>query len=158
MCGSGLQGKFTRQHHTSYDLPHIKNCREERITFEVVPFNSSYHVIFGRLTYHKFYARPCYIFSKLKIPGPNGIIIISGSFKKAHDCEEGETAIAESIPHGKEPKEIRSTLDLTYKTPIKEQVSASVPASKVVDATKTVDLVDGDASNTAIIGAHLDLK
>ncbi|KAK1601106.1 hypothetical protein QYE76_007609 [Lolium multiflorum] len=38
----------------------------------VVPFKSSYHVIFGRPTYHKFHARACYIYNKLKIPGPKG--------------------------------------------------------------------------------------
>ncbi|KAK1697656.1 hypothetical protein QYE76_014353 [Lolium multiflorum] len=35
-------------------------------------FRSSYHVIFGRPTYHKFHARACYIYNKLKIPGPKG--------------------------------------------------------------------------------------
>ncbi|KAK1607004.1 hypothetical protein QYE76_030677 [Lolium multiflorum] len=50
----------------------VNNFREEMITFEVVPFKSSYHVIFGRPTYHKFHARACYIYNKLKIPGPNG--------------------------------------------------------------------------------------
>ncbi|KAK1631102.1 hypothetical protein QYE76_005417 [Lolium multiflorum] len=50
----------------------VHNFREEKITFEVVPFKSSYHVIFGRPTYHKFHARACYIYNKLKIPGPNG--------------------------------------------------------------------------------------
>ncbi|KAK1613649.1 hypothetical protein QYE76_019166 [Lolium multiflorum] len=50
----------------------VKNFREEMITFEVVPFKSSYHVIFGRPTYRKFHARACYIYNKLKIPGPNG--------------------------------------------------------------------------------------
>ncbi|KAK1643110.1 hypothetical protein QYE76_060915 [Lolium multiflorum] len=49
----------------------VNNFREEMITFEVVPFKSSYHVIFGRPTYHKFHARACYIYNKLKIPGPN---------------------------------------------------------------------------------------
>ncbi|KAK1626493.1 hypothetical protein QYE76_000808 [Lolium multiflorum] len=49
----------------------VDNFREEMITFEVMPFKSSYHVIFGRPTYHKFHARACYI-NKLKIPGPNG--------------------------------------------------------------------------------------
>ncbi|KAK1682481.1 hypothetical protein QYE76_043329 [Lolium multiflorum] len=48
----------------------VHNFREEKITFEVVPFKSSYHVIFGRPTYHKFHA--CYIYNKLKIPGPKG--------------------------------------------------------------------------------------
>ncbi|KAK1648151.1 hypothetical protein QYE76_065956 [Lolium multiflorum] len=50
----------------------VHNFREEKITFEVVPFKSSYHVIFGRPTYHKFHARACYIYNKLKMPGPNG--------------------------------------------------------------------------------------
>ncbi|KAK1687026.1 hypothetical protein QYE76_047874 [Lolium multiflorum] len=45
----------------------VHNFREEKITFEVVPFKSSYHVIFGRPTYHKFHARACYIYNKLKI-------------------------------------------------------------------------------------------
>ncbi|KAK1620214.1 hypothetical protein QYE76_025731 [Lolium multiflorum] len=49
----------------------VNNFHEEMITFEVVPFKSSYHVIFGRLTYHKFHARVCYIYNTLKIPGPN---------------------------------------------------------------------------------------
>ncbi|KAK1698864.1 hypothetical protein QYE76_015561 [Lolium multiflorum] len=48
------------------------NFRQEMIMFEVVPFKSSYHVIFGRPTNHKFHARACYIYNKLKIPGPKG--------------------------------------------------------------------------------------
>ncbi|KAK1585292.1 hypothetical protein QYE76_008124, partial [Lolium multiflorum] len=59
-------------HHTSRGLGDVHNFREEKITFEVVPFKSSYHVIFGRPTYHKFHARACYIYNKLKIPGPKG--------------------------------------------------------------------------------------
>ncbi|KAK1661913.1 hypothetical protein QYE76_050072 [Lolium multiflorum] len=48
---------------------------------------SSYHVIFDRPTYHKFHARACYIYNKLKMPGPNGMITITGDYKKAHECE-----------------------------------------------------------------------
>ncbi|KAK1686982.1 hypothetical protein QYE76_047830 [Lolium multiflorum] len=78
------------------------NFRQEMITFEVVPFKSSYHVIFGRPTYHKFHARACYIYNKLKIPGPKGMITISGDYKKAHECELGEAAFAESVISGEE--------------------------------------------------------
>ncbi|KAK1677051.1 hypothetical protein QYE76_037899 [Lolium multiflorum] len=67
----------------------VNNFREEMITFEVVPFKSSYHIIFGRPTYHKFHARAWYIYNKLKIPGPKGMITISGDYKKAHECELG---------------------------------------------------------------------
>jgi hypothetical protein len=40
-----------------------KNFREEPIIFEVVPFKSTYHVIFGRPAFHSFHARPCYIYN-----------------------------------------------------------------------------------------------
>ena len=73
----------------------VNNYREEIISFEVINFKSSYHVIFGRPSYHKFHARSCYIYSKLKILAPNGWITVSGSFKKAQECEEGESAFAE---------------------------------------------------------------
>ncbi|KAK1685779.1 hypothetical protein QYE76_046627 [Lolium multiflorum] len=69
---AGSAGEFPRQHHTSRGFGDVHNFREEKITFEVVPFKSSYHVIFGRPTYHKFHARACYIYNKLKIPGPKG--------------------------------------------------------------------------------------
>ncbi|KAK1664585.1 hypothetical protein QYE76_052744 [Lolium multiflorum] len=75
----------------------VNNYREEMITFEVVPFKSSYHVIFGRPTYHKFHARACYIYNKLKIPGPNGMIIVSGDYKKARTQVEGDAAFNPSI-------------------------------------------------------------
>jgi hypothetical protein len=66
------------------------NYREEPITFEVVPFKSTYHVIFGRSAFHSFHARPCYIYNQLKMPRPEGIIIVYGSFRKAKECEDGE--------------------------------------------------------------------
>ncbi|KAK1610654.1 hypothetical protein QYE76_034327 [Lolium multiflorum] len=48
----------------------LKHSTEFHGVVRVVPFKSSYHVIFGRPTYHKFHARACYIYNKLKIPGP----------------------------------------------------------------------------------------
>jgi hypothetical protein len=69
-----------------------KNYREESVSFEVVPFKCVYHVIFGRPAYHTFHARPCYIYNKLKMPGPNGTITITCNPKKAQECELGEAA------------------------------------------------------------------
>ncbi|KAK1616422.1 hypothetical protein QYE76_021939 [Lolium multiflorum] len=101
----------------------VHNFREERITFEVVPFKSSYHVIFGRPTYHKFHARACYIYNKLKIPGPKGMITISGDYKKAHECELGEAAFAESVISGEELKGYRAAVDPTEMQTTKKQIS-----------------------------------
>ena len=78
------------------------NYRMESIRFEVVPFKSAYHAIFGRPSFAKFMARPCYIYSKLKMPGPNGTITINGNFKKAKECERGNAAFAEAVLHAEE--------------------------------------------------------
>src|SRR5664279_5762328 len=73
------------------------NYRTEEVSFEVVPFKSSYHVIFGHPAFARFMARPCYVYNKLKIPGPNGVITISGNFKKAKECKAGNAICAEAI-------------------------------------------------------------
>ena len=39
-------------------------------------------------------ARPCYVYLKLKIPGPRGVITINGDKRIAQECEEGDKVIA----------------------------------------------------------------
>src|SRR5215216_2837758 len=85
---------------------YVNNYRQECMTFEVVPFKSVYHVIFERDIFHSFLARPCFAYNKLKIPGPNDIITIDGSFTKARECELSEAAFAEAVLYGEEFKEI----------------------------------------------------
>ncbi|XP_020173130.1 uncharacterized protein [Aegilops tauschii subsp. strangulata] len=62
-----------------------KNFRKERLTFEVADFRSSYHAILGRPAYARFMARPCYVYLKLKMPGPKGVITITGNRKLAEE-------------------------------------------------------------------------
>ena len=56
------------------------NYRTEALTFEVVYWKGAYHAILGRPAYAKFMAVPNYTYLKLKLPGPNGVITVSGSF------------------------------------------------------------------------------
>ncbi|KAK1645878.1 hypothetical protein QYE76_063683 [Lolium multiflorum] len=124
----------------------VHNFREEKITFEVVPFKSSYHVIFGRPTYHKFHARACYIYNKLKIPGPKGMITVSGDYKKAHECELGEAAFAESVISGEELKGYRAAVDPTEMQTTKKQISEQKNSFKAAIETKKVNFKEGDDS------------
>ena len=71
-----------------------KNYRKEKLTFEVVNFQSAYHAILGRLAYARFMARPCYVDLKLKMPGPKGVITITGNRKKAEECFQKGSKIA----------------------------------------------------------------
>jgi hypothetical protein len=131
------------------------NYREEPITFEVVPFKSTYHVIFGRPAFHNFHARPCYIYNQLKMPGPDGIITVYGSFRKAKECEDGEAAFVEAVFFGEEFKEIHAIMDPAEMLASKQEVSASPPTFKPTVDTKQVELVAGDAAKTTSIGTSL---
>ncbi|KAK1665409.1 hypothetical protein QYE76_053568 [Lolium multiflorum] len=121
----------------------VNNFHEEMIMFKVVPFKSSYHVIFGRPTYHKFHARACYIYNKLKISGPNGMITISGDYKKARDCEEGEAAFAESVISREEVQGYRAVVDSSEMQTTKKQISEQKTSFKVAIDTKKHDLIEG---------------
>jgi len=52
----------------------------ETLTFEVVEFHRTYHVILGHPCYAKFMAIPNYTYRKLNMPGPYGVITIDTSF------------------------------------------------------------------------------
>jgi hypothetical protein len=134
------------------------NFREEPITFEVVPFKSTYHVIFGRPAFHSFHARPCYICNQLKMPGPDGIITVFGSFRKAKECEEGEAAFAKAVFFGKEFKEIHAATDPAEMSASKQEVSTSLPTFKPAVDTKKVELVAGNAAKTTFIGTNMSPK
>ncbi|KAI4987536.1 hypothetical protein ZWY2020_020336 [Hordeum vulgare] len=68
------------------------NYRSESLLFEVVKIKNPYHALFGRPVYAKFMAHPCYVYLKLKMPGPKGPITVHGDRKIAQECEKGDTA------------------------------------------------------------------
>jgi hypothetical protein len=63
------------------------NFRKETLTFEVVGFRGAYRAILGRPCYAKLIAVPNYIYLKIKMSGPNGVIIVGSSIKHAFDCD-----------------------------------------------------------------------
>jgi hypothetical protein len=77
------------------------NFRTETLIFEVIDFEGSYQTIQGGPCYAKFMAVPKYTYLKLKMPWPNGVIMVSGSFEQAYACSrehfELTTAIANSV-------------------------------------------------------------
>jgi hypothetical protein len=56
------------------------NFRRETLTFEVVGFRGTYHAVLGRPCYAKFMVVPNYMYLKLKMSGPNGVITVGSTY------------------------------------------------------------------------------
>jgi hypothetical protein len=65
-----------------------QNYRREKLDFEVMEWPSQYHAILGRPAFSRFMAVPHYTYLVLKMPGPNRIITIKGSFELSDLCHK----------------------------------------------------------------------
>ena len=97
-------------------------------------------------------ARPCYIYSKLKVPGPNGTITVNGNFKKAKECERGNAAFTEAVLHAEELAMMKKEVD-TSELPEHAKTAEPKKTFKAFEDTKKVDLVLGDSSKQITIGS-----
>ena len=70
------------------------NFRSEELIFDIVPFRNGYHALLGRTAFARFNAVPHYAYLKLKMPGPRGIIIVSGNTEHSLRAEECVAALA----------------------------------------------------------------
>ncbi|KAI4979696.1 hypothetical protein ZWY2020_016449 [Hordeum vulgare] len=137
-----------------------QNYRSESLIFEVVKLKSPYHALFGRPAYARFMARPCYVYLKLKMPGPKGPITVDGDRRIAKECEEGDAAYAEVACAAEELKHHRANVDPADMSPLKKPTtdSESPLKFKPTDDTKAIDFVPGDSSKQFTIGTGLDPK
>jgi len=73
------------------------NFRKEPLTFDVVDFPSIYHALLGWPCFTKLMAISNYTYLKLKMPGPNGVITVEGSFEQAYYYEQDYVAQAAEL-------------------------------------------------------------
>jgi hypothetical protein len=73
------------------------NFRKEILDFEMVDWKSQYHAILGRPAFARFMAVPHYAYLKLKMPGPHGVITVSGSFVRSDRCDKEFHKISEAF-------------------------------------------------------------
>ena len=55
------------------------NFRSETLTFHITPFRSDIQALLGRAAFARFNTIPHDVFLKLKMPGPRGVITVSGN-------------------------------------------------------------------------------
>jgi hypothetical protein len=136
------------------------NWRSEFLSFEVVKLKSPYHALFGRLAYVRFMAWPCYVYLKMKMPGPRGTITMEGNRKIALECEEGDAAYAETACAAEELRYYKDNVDPFDRTSLKKPTTESDPLLKFKSTsdTKQVDFTPGNSSEQFTIGANMDPK
>src|SRR5215216_5802678 len=83
------------------------NYRTENLEFEVVNLESAYHALLGRPALNKFMAS-CHIsYLKMKLPRPNGVITITGDFRRSIECASAGSNLAESLVIAQEKRKIQ---------------------------------------------------
>ena len=125
------------------------------LTFEVVYFPASYHAILGRPCYAKFMAILNYTYLKLKMPGPNDVIIVSSAFSHAFTCDHEHFELATTIINSFKLPWLResSTLAvLDYNKPTPS--TAFCPLKE----TKAVGIDPNDPTKIVWIGTQLLAK
>ena len=137
--------------------------RREPIWFEVVDLSSAYHALLGRPALAKFMAVPHYAYLKMKMPGPRGLITITGDYRKSLECARDGTKLAESLVIAEEQRQLDRIVALAG-----EASAASIPipdpadeaAFKPSKETKKVKLnpEDPSCSKYVVVGARLDSK
>ena len=137
------------------------NCRTESLLFEVVDLESPYHALLGRPALAKFMASTHVAYLKMKLPGPNGVITISGDYKRSMECASAGSFLAESLVIAAEKRRIHEVVALAQASQlgvpsaVNPQQTATFQAAK---ESKKIGIDESNPDNTVIIGAGLDKK
>jgi hypothetical protein len=132
------------------------NSRREPIWFEVVDISSPYHAPLGRPALAKFMAVPHYAYLKMKLPGPRGVITVSGSFKKSLACAKESSQLAEALVIVEEKRQLLYRVDLAQQdAPVRQ---SPVEQFKPANDTKKILLDESDPTKYIIIGTGLSAK
>ena len=112
----------------------------------------------GRPALAKFMAVPHYAYLKMKMPGPKGLITITGDYRKSLECARDSAKLAESLVIAEERCQLDCIVALAG-----EASAASIPTLDPVDEaafkpskeTKRVKLnpEDPSCSKYVVVGA-----
>ncbi|XP_066392307.1 uncharacterized protein [Miscanthus floridulus] len=135
-----------------------EHFRTDFVNFVVADFEGTYHAILGRPSLTKFMAVPHYTYLVLKMPTEKGVLTLRGNVFVAYTCEEESFKVAEATDLSIRMEE--TNLD-AKKTPTDHlEIPVLEAPRKAIKSKdhKEIQLVDGDSSKMALIGANLDPK
>ena len=94
----------------------------------MVDLSSAYHALQGRPALAKFMAVPHYDHLKMKMPGPKGLITVTGDYRKSLECARDGAKLAESLVIAEERRQLDRIVALAD-----EASAASIPAEDPAD-------------------------
>jgi hypothetical protein len=102
----------------------------------VVDLNILYHALLGRPSLAKFMAIPHYAYLKMKLPGPRGVITITGCYKKSIECTRASSKLAEALVIAEEKRQLLQRVALTQ--PGRPTSSQPAPRLKPASGAKEI--------------------
>jgi hypothetical protein len=127
------------------------NHRREPIWFEVVDLNNPYHVLLGRPALAKFMVVPHYAYLKMKLPGPRGVITVTGCYKKSIECARDSSKLAEALVITEEKRQLLQWVAATQ--PGRPAPSQPAPHLKPASGAKEVPPEVGKEAEAFVLGA-----
>jgi hypothetical protein len=101
-------------------------------------------------------AVPHYAYLKMKLPGPKGVITITGSFKMSLACAKESSQLAEALVIAEEKRHLLHHVELAQQdVPVRQ---SPVEQFKPANDTKKILLDESDPSKYVIIGIGLFAK
>jgi hypothetical protein len=127
------------------------NHRREPIWFEVVDLNSPYHALLGRPALAKFMAVPHYAYLKMKLPGPCGVITVTGCYNKSIECARASSKLAEALVIAEEKRQLLQWVAAVQ--PGRLASSQPTPHLKPASNAKEVPPEAGKEAEALVLGA-----
>ena len=134
-----------------------ENYRSEELLFHVAPFNNGYHALLGRDAFKRFQAIPHYGYMKLKMPGPNGVITITGDPDIALRAENRTSSLAlEALSEALAAEELTTLRSIVDKDDSIHDKRPKSTSFKPADEIVKFQVHPTDPNKTVAIGAQLD--
>jgi hypothetical protein len=127
------------------------NHRRKPIWFELVDLNSPYHALLGRPALAKFMVVPHYAYLKMKLPGPCGVITVTGCYKKLIECARASSKLAEALVIAEEKRQLLQRVAATQ--PGRPAPSQPAPHLKPANGIQEVPPEVGKEAEAFVSGA-----
>ena len=122
---------------------------------------SPYHALLGRPALTRFMAVPHYGYLKMKLPGPKGVITITGDYRRSMECATQSSKMAQTLVIAAEKQLIHDAVAMA------KSAQAGMPAVgnpagtthfQPANNTKQIPLDPAQPDKFVTIGVGLDSK